>query len=146
MYLQGQGVEKNPTEGIRLLISNMNKGESGSINYLGLLYELGEYVKKDIIKALEYYRAAAMLEYTMAYYNLALLFDTNARIDLSIDYPDGKYFMTNKKVAKYYYEYIIKRGIDRRRIELSKQRLKLLNEEMKAYDMEQFNAPIDKPF
>lgn len=50
------------------------QGDPSALTHLGVMYQLGLGVDKDIVKAIEFYQAATEKDYAPAKYNLALMY------------------------------------------------------------------------
>ncbi|OJW47883.1 MAG: hypothetical protein BGO67_03060 [Alphaproteobacteria bacterium 41-28] len=74
MYEEGQGVEKDEKEAIRLYHLAADQGHSEALSNLALMYQQGRGVKKDERKAVELYSLAVEQGQPNAQYNLALMY------------------------------------------------------------------------
>jgi len=77
-YMEGDGVGKDPAEGVRWLRKAAEAGQTGAMFNLGLLYVNGEGVAKDPAEAVRWYKKAADLG------------DTDAMVSLGIAYHQGE--------------------------------------------------------
>jgi hypothetical protein len=59
MNIRGEGMKKNPTQGLKWLTAAARKRHSGAEAYLGSLYWDGALVKKDQVRAMMWYMLAA---------------------------------------------------------------------------------------
>jgi TPR repeat protein len=129
LYLKGEGVEKDPQKGIRLLQKAASAGSSDAQNSLGLLYLNGEGVKKDPQKGKRLLEQAAesgnvdaqnnlgMLYFEKDYSLAAYWFDRAARQDfpyaqynLAVMYLDGLGVKQNKESAIFWMQKAASQG------------------------------------
>lgn len=74
MYLQGDGVPKDPIEAAKLFRCAAENGMAIAQFNLGVLYDTGEGVAKDSIEAIKWYRAAAEQGLALAQFNLGSMY------------------------------------------------------------------------
>ena len=58
MYLEGEGLEKNPAEAANWFRKAADQGLAGSLTTLAMMYEQGLGVEQDAAKAKELYKQA----------------------------------------------------------------------------------------
>ena len=73
-YLNGEGVEKNETEAIKLFRSAADKGDAYAIGRLGFCYHNGKGVEKNISEAVKLFRSAAEKGDPKSMYNLGICY------------------------------------------------------------------------
>ena len=74
MFWKGKGVEKDVQMALHYFREGSLHKDPVSLNGIGVMHHTGSGLKKDEKLALKYFQMAADLEYTEAYYNLAMLF------------------------------------------------------------------------
>lgn len=70
-YLYGRGVTQDVNEGINKLKEGAKRNDLECCTHLGLIYQLGEYARRDIDLAFKYYTQAAKLGNSINYFHLA---------------------------------------------------------------------------
>lgn len=70
------------------LLSLSAKGNLSAMTHLGVMYQVGLGVEKDLVKAVNYYQQAASLGFSAAQYNLGLLYQSGLGVkqDYTIAY------------------------------------------------------------
>jgi TPR repeat protein len=77
--VQGVGVTKDQQAGAGWLLRAAQRGSAQSAFNVGVMYERGFVVERDLTKAIEWYRKAVEANLPMAKHNLALLLREQAR-------------------------------------------------------------------
>ncbi|XP_067893299.1 protein sel-1 homolog 3-like isoform X3 [Heterodontus francisci] len=90
---KGQGVEKNTKLGLKLISEAASKGSHEALNGLGWYYES---IKKDYVKAVEYWEKAVKMGNLDALHNLGVMYATGL-------YPD-KPVKNETEAFQYYYK------------------------------------------
>ncbi|MGD9737896.1 MAG: tetratricopeptide repeat protein [Bauldia sp.] len=70
LYIEGNGVERNVEEGVRLVRLAAEAGLAEGQQELGTIYFRGTGVERDPVQAVEWYRLAAAQNYVFAQYSL----------------------------------------------------------------------------
>lgn len=75
MYLQGQGVPKNPNKALILFRKAAKQGLPNAKNNLGVMYAAGNVVSQDYEQAIVWFREAANQGFSLAMNNLADMYE-----------------------------------------------------------------------
>ncbi|CAM9600810.1 unnamed protein product, partial [Choristocarpus tenellus] len=78
MYLEGRGLVRNTTEAVKWFVRSSRQGDPQGCRNMGMCYEGGVGVPKDIHKAMEFYRLAAEGYSIPAVHSLAYLLARDA--------------------------------------------------------------------
>src|SRR5262249_54911745 len=99
-YLTGKGVLHSKSQAFYCFKKAAEGGSALGAFNLGVMYELGDYIEKDLKKAFYWYRMAADLNYAYAAFRLGEFYSTGSGVE-EIDYV----------LANYWYEIAAKKGI-----------------------------------
>lgn len=86
-YYEGEGVEQDYEEALKLFLYLLDHGDTSVLSYLGYMYENGLGAEEDIFKAIDYYEQGCLIQDQKCIYYLGMC------------YLQGKGYVKNERMA-----------------------------------------------
>jgi SEL1 protein len=117
MFLRGEGVEQSYKKALKWFEQGIKGGDAGSQNGIGLMHLHGLGISKNVVKASDFFRAAADQDFPLAQVNLgALYLDQGDANDIQVATRYFEYAARWGHIEAYYYlAELINQGIGRDR-------------------------------